>query len=82
MTATQARQTRSAREAAAGERLMTVIQFGERIGVPRSTAYGIVAAGLIDWTNISTGKKPRIRISEAAFQRYVAARERKGRRAS
>jgi hypothetical protein len=72
--------TRQVRTAVAGERLMTVTEFGDRIGVPRATAYRIVAAGQIDCTNVSTGtQRPRIRISEAAYKRYIAAREIKGR---
>lgn len=75
--------TRRQRTAAAGERYMSVKDFAVRIDVPRSTAYRIIAAGLIDVTNVSAGtRRPRLRISEAAFERYVAAREIKGRRAS
>ena len=55
---------------------MTVRQFAARLQVPLSTAYRIVASGLIKSTNISTGKrKRRYRITEAQYLAYLKSRE-------
>ena len=64
------------------EQLMTVEQFGERLGVSRATAYRIVAAGLVDRTPVGPGRAPMTRISEAALTRYLAAQTQRGRRAA
>lgn len=55
--------------------LMTVREFGARIGVSRSSAYEIVAARRIDTTDVGTGRRPRLRISEDALKRYIARNE-------
>jgi hypothetical protein len=66
-----------------GDKLMKVWpDFGQRIDVPRSTAYDIVKAGHVDVVNIGSKRRPRLRISEAAYQRYIRSREHKGRRAA
>jgi excisionase family DNA binding protein len=55
---------------------MTVVQFAARLQVPLSTAYRIVSSGAIRSVNISTGKrKRRYRITESAYQAYLAERE-------
>lgn len=54
--------------------LMTVTEFALRIGATRSTGYRIVAAGQVDTTDIAVKGRPRLRISEDALERYVAAR--------
>ncbi len=61
--------------------LMTVAEFGRRLGVSRATAYRIVAAGYIDRTDVGRGKA-NTRISEAAYTRYLAANTKRGRRAA
>ena len=61
--------------------LMTVEQFGKRIGVGRATAYRHVAAGQVDVTDIGTGRRPRLRISEEAYEKFVAGRTEQGRAA-
>lgn len=55
--------------------LMTVTEFGQRIGVKRATAYRIVAARQVDTTDVAVRGRPRLRISEEALKRYVARRE-------
>lgn len=61
---------------------MTVTQFGRRLGISRASAYRIVASGAIALTDArATGKTPRVRITEAAYQRFLAKREIKGRAA-
>lgn len=64
------------------QQLMTVAEFGRRLGVSRATAYRIVAAGYIDRTPVGPGRAPMTRISEAALTRYLARREVRGRRAA
>lgn len=60
---------------------MTVTEFGLRIGVGRATAYRHVAAGAVDVTDIGTGSRPRLRISEKAYEKFVARRTVQGRAA-
>lgn len=61
---------------------MTVEQFGERLGISRTSAYRLVAAGAVDVVDIApTSAKPRLRIIEAAYQRFLSKREIKGRAA-
>lgn len=50
---------------------MSVQDFGRRIGVSRASAYRIVAAGLVELTNVGTGDRPRVRITEAALDTYL-----------
>lgn len=63
------------------EQLLSVAQFAKRLHVSPATAYRIVAAGRIDWTDIGTGTRPRIRISERALRKYVDGRTEHGRAA-
>lgn len=58
---------------------MTVTEFGRRLGVGRATAYRHVAAGQVDVTDIGTGRRPRLRISEKAYEKFVARRTEQGR---
>jgi predicted site-specific integrase-resolvase len=61
---------------------MTVEQFGERLGISRTSAYRLVRTGAVDLTNIApTTSKPRLRITEAAYERFLSKREIKGRAA-
>lgn len=64
------------------EQLMTVEEFGRRLGVSRATAYRIVGSGQVDRTPVGPGRAPMTRISEAAYDRFVAARTQRGRRAA
>lgn len=50
---------------------MSVQDFGRRIKVSRASAYRIVAAGLVELTNVGTGDRPRLRITEAALSAYL-----------
>lgn len=60
------------------EQLLTVQQFADRIGVHKRTAYRIVAARQVDWTDVSTTGRPSIRVSERALKRYVDSRTEQG----
>jgi predicted site-specific integrase-resolvase len=60
-------------------RLLTVAEFGERIGVKPRTAQRIVKADKVDKVNVGSAKRPRYRISEAAAERYIAKNEKKAR---
>lgn len=61
--------------AAVGERLMKVGEFADRVGLPRSTAYGVIARREVDVTNVGSLKRPRLRISESALRRYIERRQ-------
>lgn len=54
---------------------MTVAEFGRRIGVGRASAYRIVAARKVATTDVGTGRRPRLRISEKALEAYIARHE-------
>lgn len=57
---------------ATGEQGMTVAEFGQRLGrVSRAAAYRIVAAGKVEVVNVSSGRRPRLRITEAALHKYL-----------
>lgn len=61
---------------------MSVREFAKRLDVSPATAYRLVAAGAVNVTNVdASGKKPRLRITEAALERFLAKREIKGRAA-
>lgn len=61
---------------------MSVSEFGRRIGVSPATAYRLVAAGAVSVTNVdASGSRPRLRVTEAALERFLAKREIKGRAA-
>jgi len=62
---------------------MSVKVFAERLDIPLSSAYRLIADGLIDVINVGTGKKrPHMRITEAAYQKFLKSREIKGRRSA
>lgn len=63
--------------------LMTVKQFGERIGVSHATAKRKVRAGEVKVINIGSPDRLRFRITEADFERYVESKrvQRRGRAA-
>lgn len=58
--------------------LLTVTEFGKRLGVGRATAYRIVAARQVDTTDVAVRGRPRLRISEKALERYVGRRTEQG----
>lgn len=59
---------------------MSVAEFARRLSVSRASAYRIVASGDIQLTDgRATGKKPRVRITEDAYARFLAKREMGGR---
>lgn len=58
--------------------LMTVTEFGRRLGVSRATAYRKVAARQVATTDVAVKGKPRLRISEDALKRYIAGRTEQG----
>ncbi len=61
-----------------GEQLLKVRDLMARLRVSRATAYRIVARGQIDWTDVATGGRPSIRISEDALRKYVSGRTERG----
>lgn len=61
---------------------MTVAAFAKRIGKGVSTARRIVARGEIDVINVGSSQRPCLRITEAAYLRWIKSREIKGRRAA
>lgn len=58
---------------------MSVTEFGKRLGISPASAYRIVAAGEVTLTDAkATGKRPRIRITEAAFEQFLKRRQMRG----
>ena len=59
-----------------GIQLLTVEDAAKRLSLDKMTVYRAVWAGEIAWVNLGqAGKRARVRISEAALDAYVAARE-------
>lgn len=55
---------------------MSVTEFGRRLGISRASAYRIVASGEIDLLDGKAfGRRPRVRISEAAFEKFLRRRQ-------
>lgn len=54
----------------------TVTEAAERLGVHKQTIYRLIYAGLLGWNNISTGKRPRIRISLDSLKAFAKSTER------
>lgn len=55
---------------------MSVTEFGRRLGISRASAYRIVASGDVDLLDgKATGKRVRVRISEAAFEKFLRNRQ-------
>jgi hypothetical protein len=60
--------------------LMTVAEFAARIKVHPRTAYDLVRARAVDVVDVGTGKRPAYRITEIALEKFIKAREIRGRR--
>lgn len=54
--------------------LMTVAEFGRRIGRSRVAAWRRVRDGEIEAINIGSALRPQLRISEAEYARYAERR--------
>lgn len=65
-----------AKAAAAGD-LMTVAEFGARLKISRASAYRLIATGVVARTPVGVGGATRI--SEAAYEQYVADQTRPAR---
>jgi len=59
---------------------MTVAEFAARLKIGVTAAKTKVANGEIDVINVGSILRPRLRITEAAYQRYIKSREIRGRR--
>lgn len=58
---------------------MSITEFGRRIGVARSTAYELVAAGAVKVTDVAVpGCRPHLRVTEKELERFLASRELRG----
>lgn len=61
---------------------MTIPEFARRLDVHRATVYRLIKVGAVSVTNVSpNAKTPRLRITEAAYERFLADREIKRRAA-
>lgn len=55
---------------------LTVEETAAELRVHKRSVYRLVTAGEIAWINVGTGtKRPRIRISRDALDRYLKSRE-------
>lgn len=59
--------------------LLTIPQVADALGVHRSTVYDLIARGDLESCDIapSGSRSPKTRVSDAAIERFVAARTRK-----
>jgi len=63
--------------------VLTIPDVAARLRVSRQTVYRRIAAGELTPTNIAErGKRAHLRITEAAYQAYIAARTKQPRRAA
>jgi hypothetical protein len=53
--------------------LMTVEQFGQRLGLSRTSAWRRVTSGQVAVVNVGSARRPQLRVSEAEYARYVAS---------
>lgn len=55
--------------------LYRVTEAAELMGLDRSQVYILCGNGQLEWVNASTtGRRPRIRISRAAIERFIKRR--------
>lgn len=64
----------------AAEKLMTVAKFGERLGIKKDAAYGVIRRYKVKTVNVGSVRRPRLRVSEAEYARYIKTREDESRR--
>jgi hypothetical protein len=62
----------------AGERAMTVAEFGRRISVSPRTAARKVTAGEVEVVNVGSRLRPRLRVTESALATYLESRRVRG----
>ena len=55
--------------------LLTVPQAAERLQIHPQAVYRLIWAGQLEWTNVGTGKRPRIRVSEKQLAAFLRERE-------
>lgn len=56
--------------------LLTPVEVAARLRVHRQSVYRLIWGGRLDYHDISTGKRPRLRISPEALARYIKTTER------
>ena len=66
----------------AGKDLMTLAQWGRRLGISPATAWRRFRDGEIETVNVGSPGKPKLRVTEEAHARYLAARVIRARRAA
>lgn len=68
--------TRATTSQVAASAAMSVTELGRRLGISRASAYRLIASGEIALLDAKvSGKRPRVRISETAFERFLAKRQ-------
>jgi hypothetical protein len=60
--------------AAVDDRLWSVEEWGQVLGVSRAQAYRLVAAGHVEPTDVGASGRPRLRISRTAHEAYLKRR--------
>jgi predicted site-specific integrase-resolvase len=65
----------------AGERAMTLAEFGASIGVSATTAWRIFRAGQVTVVNVGSRARPRLRVTATAADAYLKLHEIQGSRA-
>ncbi len=54
--------------------LLTLKEVGTRLGISHDSVQRLVTAGSLAVVDVSTGTRPRLRISESALAAFIAAR--------
>lgn len=57
------------------EQEMTLKQVARRLGVSEPTAWRRMKSGEIEVINVGTARRKRLRVTEEAYQKYIASRK-------
>jgi excisionase family DNA binding protein len=55
-------------------RLLKVEEVADLIGVSRRTVYALIQAGFLETVNVGSAARPRLRITPAEMDRFIAER--------
>jgi len=57
--------------------VLTLIEAGRRLRIHQQSVRELIWAGQLDWVDVGTGKRPRIRTTEEAIKDFIARRTNK-----
>jgi predicted site-specific integrase-resolvase len=54
--------------------MMSVTEFGHRLGISPASAYRLVASGAVQIVDVGTGRRMRMRVTEEALTEFLQRR--------